>query len=154
MKGRSVHRGAIRLRNTMDFAKILTRIGRAKGPLRVACEVLKPQLGALNEAARSSIIESLAAYQPQIKELSRQIRDMETVDVVRTKYRPSKPANKLKLDLLHRQVAGGLGCLKKTNRDIPRSSYDLRPTPEQKARALVQLKLTQELADFVLANVG
>ena len=59
--------------DTMSFGKILSRIGRAKGPLRVACEVLKPQLGELSESARSSITESLAGYKPQIKELSRQI---------------------------------------------------------------------------------
>ena len=108
--------------DTMTFGKILSRIGRAKGPLRVACEILKPQLNALSESHRSSIVESLAAYQPQIKELSRQIQVMETVDVVRAKHRASNPGNKLTLGRLHVQVAGGLGFLKKTNRDIPRSS--------------------------------
>ena len=98
-------------------------------------------------------MESLAAYKPQIKELSRQIWGMETVDVVRAKHRPSEPENKLKLDILHRQVAGGLGCLKKTVRDIPQSSYDLRPTPEQKARALKQLKETKSLQEHLSASL-
>ena len=82
---------------------------------------------------------------------------METVDAVRVKHRPSDPENKLSLDKLHVQVAGGLGCLKKTVRDIPQSSYDLRPTPEQKARALQQLKATKTFLkelEEAMANLG
>ena len=51
----------------------------------------------------------------------------------------------------HTRRLGGLGFLKKTNRDIPQSSYDLRPTPEQKARALQQLKATKSLQEHLPA---
>ena len=129
--------------DTMTFGKILSRIGRAKGPLRGACETLKPQLHRLDGHARSSIKESLKGYRKLVPELSRLIRPMETVCADgKPPVRKSEPENKQSLERLHVGVASGLSMLKKTVRDIPRSSYDLRPNAEQKTRALKQLKLT------------
>lgn len=133
--------------DTMDFKKILSRIGRAKGPLRIACEILKPQLNGLDERALASISKSLAAYKPHILELTGLIRGMETFEIPLRKQPPAKPENKLPIRKLPGQLASGLSMLVKTNRDIPRSSYDLRPTAEQKTRALEQLKLTRKFWD-------
>ena len=77
--------------------------------------------------------------------LSGMIQGMDCVAPLNKKYRPSKPENKLTLERLHVQLAGGLSMLAKCNRDIPRSSYELRPGSAQKKRALEQLKLMRSL---------
>ena len=109
--------------DTMDFAKILTRIGRAKGPIRIACENLKPQLHELKERPRVLITESLAEYREFLPELAKQIRSMETAGNTKSTRQVSTSANRLQLDRLHVQLAAGQSMLKKTVRDIGLSSY-------------------------------
>ena len=126
--------------DTMTFGKILSRIGRACGPLRIACEHLKPQLNQLGADARSSILTSLTGYKKHLPELTAQVREFDTADNNQRISGASKPTNKLTIDRLHIQIAAGVSMLKKSIRDIPQSSYDLRPNAQQKQRALEQLK--------------
>ena len=132
--------------DTMNFAKVLTRIGRAKGPLRIACEILKSQLPQLDADVRVKINESLGVYRKQLPQLSKHVRKMATMEAKEPyQPRPQQPKNKLTLKKLPGQLNSGVSMLTKTNRDIIADSplYDLRPTPAQKARALEQLKVTK-----------
>ena len=100
----------------------------------------------------AKINESLGVYRKQLPQLARLVREMDTVEATKPdKYRPSKLENKLTYRKLPGQLNSGVSMLTKTNRDIIANSplYDLRPTPEQKARAIEQLKITKMLlADF------
>ena len=60
--------------DTVNFAKVLNRIGRAKGPLRIACEILKPQLPQLDANVQAKINESLEVYRKQIPQLFMLVR--------------------------------------------------------------------------------
>ena len=138
--------------DTMNFAKILTRIGRAKGAVRIASGPLRSQLADLDNEQVDCIKSSVAMYRSELATLVKHVRKLEVFegDSSAPKYRRRKmksATNETKLlpRCLPRQLKSGLSMLVKTNKDIPRSHYDLRPSHEQKQRAANELGQVQTM---------
>ena len=132
--------------DTMTFAKFFTRLGRAKGSV-FQTEIILKSGSSLSVDDRKTISSMLRGYHEELVQFRKQLKNIDQQPGSCKEHNPSKhrtkPATSVKQ--LKIQLASGLGMLRKNNRDLPRSSYDLRPTPEQYKRAMSEIEELRKL---------
>jgi hypothetical protein len=129
--------GTDRVPDTMKFAKVFNRLGRSRGSIARSCELLDGG-GArtLSESVIASVTTSVKASLSEIQKLERLVLRLETNGAKSVK-RPGRqnPKRRLTLRMVPRQLKSALALIEKNVRDLPTSSYDLRPTKEQQQAA-------------------
>jgi hypothetical protein len=117
----------------MNFAKMLNRLGRARGSIARSCELLRDGgVRKLSEAKLASVTASAGLCLNEIRKLETLISRLETKGgaLVKCPVR-QEPKRRLTLNMVPRQLKSALALIEKNIRDLPTSSYDLRPTLDQ-----------------------
>jgi Uri superfamily endonuclease len=126
--------------DTMTFAKFFSRLGRARGPV-VQTQMLKVSGVTVSADDVDKISKLLSSYRAELLHFKKLVRELEPRPeesrISRRDRKETKPAKSVRR--LQTQLSTGLAMLKKNNRDLPRSSYDLRPTPSQRQRLLEEI---------------
>ncbi len=137
--------------DTMKFSKFFSRLGRARGPV-VQAQLLSTSRGSTSSEDATLISELLSSYRAELSEFRKQILlvdqlpvDLKCADRKKKVTEPAKSIMQLKVSL-----SAGLGMLRKNNRDLPRSSYDLRPTPGQHKRVIDEIGELIEMVEQLL----
>lgn len=122
--------------DTMDFKKILSRMVRVRGFV----EQGQALIGAhgRDELQADWIIDvetTTRQFESVLKKHVQIVSKLSMSEVEIDKPSSGKPSKKLTLEKLPQLLKAALGLIEKTVRDIPRSSYDLRPSMEQRKAA-------------------
>ncbi len=137
--------------DTMKFSKFFSRLGRARGAV-IQVQLFRTSRANMSPEDETLISKKLSSYPDELFEFRRQIQllakrpdELKTTKGKRKETKPAKSVKQLKI-----QVCAGLGMLKKNNRDLPRSSYDLRPTPGQHKRVIEEIDELIEMVEPLL----
>lgn len=122
--------------DTMTFAKVLSRMERARGSFERGHELVQsPALVQLSADWMMSVRTTVNQVSRVLQHHERAVTDLGVCRGGGGKRKDGQPSRRLALDGLSRQLRMALGLLEKNVRDIPRTSYDVRPTNEQSTAA-------------------
>lgn len=120
-----------RVPDTMNFAKVLNRFARAGGSLSACHWLLSKHKAVLPRQLRDAMLETMRACEKEVRRFSK----LQLVTAVnRVSSQAAAPSvqtttPKLTFSGIGRQSKSALSLIAKNVRDLPTSSYDLRPSP-------------------------
>ena len=123
--------GADRAPDTMNFRKLLSRLQRARGSIACSRELLSgSEAGELAPAVAASIVQVARDCDRQVRQLGRQLTKLNQRDSGASEAVPRRriPTRRLTIAQVDQQLKSALSLIAKNVRDLPASSYDLRPT--------------------------
>ena len=140
--------------DTMDFPKILSRLARARGFVAHG-RTLVEGAGSrrLSKEKKADICITVKQYLQATRQHLAQIVKVEGRsgdDVTRT-TKAKDSTSKLTLAELPWRMKSGLGLIQKNVRDFPRTSYDIRPTENQRDRAQAEISRIEDDCNGILA---
>ena len=118
--------------DTMNFGKIISRLDRARGVIERSRELLGScELDSRHKEWIVGVEATICQIETAVKVHKRGVAQLGVRDAHCGKRTTSTPSKKMSLDRVPIQLLAAAGLLEKNVRDMPRSSYDLRPTPDQ-----------------------
>lgn len=122
-----------RVPDTMNFAKALNRLARALGSLSACLRLLKRHKAALPGEARNDLLKTARACAKEVRQFYLLLSTIPVNDASSESAKPSRQsaAPKLKFPRIRGQSKSALALIAKNVRDLPVSSYDLRPSPAE-----------------------
>jgi hypothetical protein len=128
----------------MNFAKVRNRLARARGSIAVSRELLEGGgIRKLSVAQRLDVVESASQCKEATQLLKALVARLATKAAIALTRSEQEPKRRLTLSKVPRQLKSALALLNKNVRDLPTSSYDLRPSHEQRvvaAREMTQIR--------------
>jgi Uri superfamily endonuclease len=118
--------------DTMNFDKIINRLDRARGVIERSRELLgNCLLDRRHKRWIAGVEATIRQVESVVKVHKRGVAQLGVREAQCGKRTTSTPSKKMSLDRVPIQLKAAAGLLEKNVRDMPRSSYDLRPTPDQ-----------------------
>ncbi len=145
-----------RVPDTMNFAKVLSRLARARGSIVASHRLISDLSGEVTESMRADFARTTEEILLALKEHRLCVNDLEVQngDTGTCQSKTSSSESKLVLGQASRQLKSALALIEKNVRDIPASSYDLRPTSAELKRARREIKTISNNSKLILARVG
>ncbi len=144
--------------DTMTFGKLLSRLARARGAITAGLFLIPRIRSQQTRCELDKITYHVDQYEIELRKFKSLVESLatngETTHPVSQSKQHVARETKVTPKRLHVQLASGMSMILKNNRDIPRTSYDLRPSKEEKARMLGEINELQMLANQLATAVA
>ena len=136
--------------DTKDFTKILSRLARARGSIEACRELLGWQPCSTSD--RDKIIATISDCQVGIQKHLKVMSKLPARDGKKVIKKPAaKPSeHKLQIGMVPRQLASAMSLIKKNADNLATSTYDLRPTSDQRSKAQIEISRISEDCEVIL----
>lgn len=150
--------GSDRVPDTKTFQKINSRLARARGSI-VCCQNVLSAHGcrALSSDVQADIKKTARKCGVNVRSFAKLLSKSPvnySLEPVLAKPVRRAPESKLGLAAVPRQLKSGLSMIEKNIRDLPASSYDLRPTEHELEVAKQEIATIQKASRGIILLVG